>query len=134
MTGARAAALAINVLEGAMCVARLPADAPMPDWIAGAGWCSVTRTDDELSIVCEARLVPDGVRRNDGWRMLQVQGPLDFNLTGILFRITAPLANAGISIFALSTFDTDYVLVGERDLREAISHLRAAGIIVRAPD
>lgn len=125
--------LKLSVLAGTMCVARLPPDAVLPDWVPDAAWCSITRTAEELSIVCEAVLVPPNVRQQGGWRLLQVEGPLDFALTGILSRIAAPMADAGISIFALSTFDTDYVLVSEAELGVAVSRLRESGIIVSGP-
>lgn len=124
----------LRVLRGAFCVARLPADAPMPDWLPDKPWYSATRTDDELSIVCESRFVPSDVRHSRGWRMMQVQGPLDFDLTGILHGLTAPLAAGRISLFAVSTFDTDYVLVRETDLENAVWCLRQAGVIVYTPD
>jgi len=126
--------LELDVLAGDVCVARLPASEPLPDWLPEASWWSVTRTDDELSIVCGARYVPSGVRQQRGWRMLRVRGPLDFALVGILNRITAPLDRAGISMFAVSTFDTDYLLVPELDLADAVAFLRQAGMIVHAPD
>ncbi len=125
--------LKVRVLAGTMCVARLPPDAVLPDWVPDAAWCSITRTAEELSIVCEAVLVPPNIRQQGGWRLLQVEGPLDFALTGILNRIAAPMADAGISIFALSTFDTDYVLVSEAELGVAVSRLRESGIIVSGP-
>lgn len=134
MTAGEGAALRVYVLDEVMCVARLPADAPVPEWLPDAPWWSITRTGDELSVVCEARFVPDAVRQNSGWRMLQVQGPLDFSLTGILHRITAPMAAADISLFALSTFDTDYVLVADADLEDAVRCLRESGVIVHPPD
>lgn len=131
--GGEAAPLKLSVLAGTMCVARLPPDAVLPDWVPHSAWCSITRTAKELSIVCEAVRVPPNVRQQGGWRLLQVEGPLDFALTGILNRIAAPLADEGISIFALSTFDTDYVLVGEAQLVAAVARLRESGIIVSGP-
>lgn len=126
--------LRLHVHAGPMSIVRLSADAGTPDWIRRASWCSVTRTSEELSVVCESHLVPEDVRQSTGWRLLQVEGPLDFSLTGILYRITAPLAAAGISLFAVSTFDTDYVLVAETDLEDAIPCLEASGVIVQRPD
>lgn len=125
--------LELDVLAGDMCVARLPASQPLPEWLPAAPWWTVTRTDDELSIVCGAQYVPSGVRQQGGWRMLRVRGPLDFTLVGILSRITAPLAAAGIGVFAISTFDTDYLLVPDPDLAGAVACLRQAGMIVHAP-
>lgn len=131
---AGARSLKLRVLAGSLSIARLAPDAGMPDWLPDTGWWAVTRTDEELSIVCESRFVPDGIRQNRHWRALQVEGPLDFSLVGILNRITAPMAAAGISLFAVSTFDTDYVLVREPDLQGAIACLTESGIIVQTSD
>ena len=88
---------------------------------------SVTRTPAELSAVCDAAVVPSGVKAEGPWLMLAVRGPLDFNITGVLAALAAPLAAAGISIFAVSTFDTDYLLVRDGELDPAIRVLREAG-------
>jgi hypothetical protein len=85
------------------------------------------RTRAELSVVCAAARVPDGVRAERGWRALAVCGRLDLGLTGVLAGLLAPLAAAGVPIFAVSTYDTDYVLVREERLAEAVAALRAAG-------
>lgn len=130
----KALPLRLHVHAGTMSIVRLPPDAAVPAWIRQGAWCSVTRTGEELSVVCASRLVPGDVRQSAGWRLLQVEGPLDFSLIGILHRITAPLAAAGISLFAISTFDTDYVLVGDTDLEAAIRCLEASGAIVSMPD
>lgn len=128
-----AAPLAVHVLAGRLSIARLPADAGLPDW-AGGPWCSVTRTHEELSVVCESDRVPEEVKNNGPWRALMVAGPLEFGLTGILNRLAGPLADAGISIFAVSTFDTDYVLVREERLQASVACLRGAGIVVHPGD
>jgi len=119
--------LELRVLAGELAVCRLPADAPAPAPPPAATLFSITRTREELSVVCTAADAPPGARVKAGWRALQVAGPLDFSLTGILAAIAAPLAQAGISLFAVSTYDTDYVLVGEADLEAAVAALRAAG-------
>jgi hypothetical protein len=121
------AALTLSLLSDTLAVCRLPADAPVPAWAWTGEPASVTRTRDELSVVCRAQAVPDGVRAETGWRCLKVQGPLDFGLTGILAALTASLAAAGIPVFALSTFDTDYLLVKAENLDRAMETLRAAG-------
>ncbi|MGA8260115.1 MAG: ACT domain-containing protein [Arenicellales bacterium] len=126
--------LVLHLVAGPLSIVRLPAGDPMPSWIEGASWFSVTRTQDELSVVCDSRLVPPGTRQNRPWQALRVEGPLDFELTGILCRIAGPLADAGISIFAVSTYDTDYVLVRQDDLREAVARLRKEGMIVNTAD
>ena len=120
--------LNLQLLEGPLAVCRLASKEPIPGWASSAGpLCSITRTPEELSVVCGEAAVPMGLRCERGWRALQVQGPLDFGLTGILDALTDPLAQAGISIFAISTFDTDYLLVREAWLEEALAALRAAG-------
>lgn len=118
--------LALSLLPDRYAVCRLAPDAPRPRWAAGP-FCSVTRTAAELSIVCPEAAVPPDVQAERGWRVLQVAGPLEFSLTGILVSLAAPLAAAAISIFALSTFDTDYLLVRDTDLPRALETLRAAG-------
>ena len=117
----------LDLLRPTLAVCRLPAGAPAPRWAAGE-LCSVTRTPDELSVVCPEDRVPREVRREGGWRCFAVRGPLAFELTGVLASLTAPLAAAGVPVFALSTFDTDYYLLvpGER-LEEARAALEAAG-------
>jgi len=118
----------LRVLPESLSVCRLPADSawPVP---AGGGFFSATRTGDELSIVCASDEVPDApnVRVEPDWRALEVLGPLDFSLVGILASLTAPLAAAAVSIFAVSTYDTDYVLVQGDMLQRAIDALREAG-------
>jgi hypothetical protein len=114
-------------MPGEYAICRLGADGALPAWATRGRFFSVTQTSDELSIVCEAETVPNGVRLEAGWRVVGVQGPLDFELTGILAAMAEPLAAAGISIFAVSTFDTDYVLVRARDLERVLLTLRNAG-------
>ncbi len=115
------------VLEDELAVARLDATEPTPAWAAQGSVSSLTRTPEELSVVCAAAAVPPDVRAERGWRCLRVAGRLDFSLTGVLASIANPLAAAKVSIFALSTYDTDYVLVREQSLAAAIECLSAAG-------
>jgi len=96
-----------------------------------AGFFSVTRTHEELSIVCPESVIPVDVKQESGWRMLKVEGPLEFGLTGVLASIATPLAQAGISIFSIATFNTDYVLVKDALVAEAVKALHAAGHTVR---
>jgi hypothetical protein len=112
----------LRVLPGRYSVCRLAPDASLPEH-----FFSATRTPDELSVVCDEVHAPENAKCEAGWRLMQVAGPLEFSLTGVLAAIAAPLAKAGVSIFALSTFDTDYVLVKEDDLAKAIEALRGAG-------
>lgn len=119
--------LALTVLPDIFAVCRLPAGAEPPAWATAGSFYAFTRTPEELSLVCEQDQVPAGVTCQPGWRGLQVAGPLDFALTGVLASLAQPLAAAGVSIFALSTYDTDYVLVPDQDLPAALAALRAAG-------
>ncbi len=119
--------LTLHVLEERFAVCRLAPSDPVPLWAWSGAFASVTRTPAELSIVCLASAVPDGVARSDGWRALQVQGPLDFSLVGILAALSAVLAHVEVSLFAVSTYDTDYLLVREGELGKAVAALRGAG-------
>jgi len=115
-------------LEPPFSVCRLPARAAIPAWSAqpGAFFC-VVRTTDELSIVCEQRLVPAGVQAEGPFLALKVAGPLHFSLVGVLASLLDPIAQAGISVFVVSTFDTDYLLVSTVDRDSATKVLIAAG-------
>jgi uncharacterized protein len=100
----------------------------LPDWAAPAGDLhAVIRAPGELTVVCPADRVPDDVRAERGWRALVVDGPLDLALTGVLASLAGPLADAGVALFALATFDTDYLLVRSDRLDDAVRALRAAG-------
>ena len=116
--------LTLSVLPNQLAVCKLNADAQIPEWALNpAVLTSITRTRDELSIVCPQANVPAGIQTETGWKALKVEGPLDFSLTGILASLANPLAEAKISIFAISTFDTDYVLVKEENLAAAVKIL-----------
>jgi hypothetical protein len=117
----------LDLLRGEFAIARLGAADRVPEWARSVDFVSITRTSDELSIVCESSRVPERVRAERGWRVLKIEGPLEFSMVGVLASIAGPLAGAGISIFAISTFDTDYVLVGAEKLAAAITALQAAG-------
>jgi GNAT superfamily N-acetyltransferase len=118
--------LRLILLPGRYAVCRLPADAAVPAWATGEV-VSISRTSDELSVVCRQEAVPEGVRREGGWRCLGVAGPLDFAQVGVLAALLVPLAEAGVAVFALSTFDTDYLLVKDTDRERALAALRRAG-------
>ena len=117
----------MKVLDGRLSVCRLPASARVPSWALELheGFSSITRTPDELSIVCPEEAVPPDTTVEEGFRALVLPGPIPFTETGVLASLAAPLAAAGISIFAISTYDTDYVLVRETDLDPALAALGA---------
>ncbi|MEO0558465.1 MAG: ACT domain-containing protein [Bacteroidota bacterium] len=119
--------MTLTIEPGRFAVCRLPAEAPLADWMWTGTLVSVTRRADELSVVCDEAAVPEGVQAETGWRALTVAGPLDFALTGILAELATVLADPGVSIFAISTFDTDVLLVRADALDTAIAALRAAG-------
>jgi uncharacterized protein len=119
--------LRLAILPETFAVCRLSEGSKLPEWALLGEFFSITRTAYELSIVCHQAGVPEGAQCERDWRCLQVEGPLDFSLTGILASLAVPLADAGISIFAVSTFDTDYLLVKEKQLQAAINALTAAG-------
>ena len=133
MNGTHTAEDAINTtpriaLEALDCDLSICKLAELPENLFGNGLCFVARTDEELSVVCETTVVPsETLAREDGWRALKVRGPLDFALIGIMAKISTALANAHVGLFAVSTFDTDYVLVKKEQLETAIAALRAAG-------
>ena len=113
--------LTIHAEPYAVC--RLPADAAVPAWIENQPLVSMTRTPDELSIVCDQNRVPDHFEVEKDWALLQVVGPLDFAMTGIIASLTTPLAQAGIPVFVFSTFDTDYLMVKQVHLATTIDIL-----------
>jgi uncharacterized protein len=115
--------MTLTALPQVLAIWKLPPEAPLPTLDF---FCAI-RTDAELSLVTDDALVPEGVEYERGWRALKVTGPLDFALTGILAALAMPLAEAQIPIFALSTFDTDYVLVKFDQLADAIAALERAG-------
>ena len=119
----------LRLHDGAVAVCRLSADAPVPDWVEldGAPMASVTRTATELSLIVADDAVPDDVAAERGWRVLEVEGPLAFSETGVLAALAAPLADAGVPIFVVSTYDTDWLLVRATTLDKALSVLGAAG-------
>jgi uncharacterized protein len=119
-------ALELDVLPGAYAVCRWPAREALPEWVSQGGFVSVTRTSTELSAVCAAEAVPAGTVCEGPWRIFAVRGPLDFGLTGVMASMASPLADASISLFAVSTYDTDYVLVRAGDLDRAVEALKSA--------
>ena len=117
----------ILLLEGCYAVVKLDRNAATPQLATGGDFLSVTRTMDELSIVCLESMIPDDCVTERDWRCFRVAGQIPFNTVGVLASLTGPLAQAGIGLFAISTFDTDYILVKRIDLDRAIDALRQHG-------
>jgi hypothetical protein len=126
--------LTLTVLGGEeLAVCRLPADAAVPEWAARGPLTAAVRVGPELSLVCAAAAVPAGVTARGGWRCLRAEGPFDLGEVGVLAALGGPLAAAGVSLFAVSTYDTDYLLVQAADLGRAVDALRGAGHRVVRP-
>jgi len=120
-----------SLLPERMAISRLPKDASPPSWALSGPFFSVTRTEEELSVVCPQINVPEGIKRDEGWRVLKVEGPLDLSATGILVSLITPLARERISVFAVSTYDTDCLLVKEESLKKAVQVLSGEGHEIR---
>ena len=126
--------LTLLEVAGRFAVCKLPPGSAVPAWATAGEVFSVTRTGDELSVVCRQDVVPEGRQAEVGWRCLRVAGAMPFTLVGVLASLTAPIAKAGVGVFAVSTFDTDYLLVKEAEIPKAVDALRAAGHRVERTD
>lgn len=117
----------LKPLAGSYAISQLASSAKIPAWADGGGFVSMSRTEDELSIVCLEDRVPLGTRTDGGWSAFKLEGPFAFDETGVLLSVIEPLSANGIGIFAVSTFDTDYLLVKTADATKACALLGAAG-------
>ncbi|MBM7869973.1 hypothetical protein JOC70_001443 [Clostridium pascui] len=115
--------LSLSLLKDKFGVCRLDINEAIPSWGTKGEFFSITKTADELSIVCNEENIPSNIKCEVEWKALKIEGPLDFSLIGILSKISSLLAKDGISIFAISTYDTDYILVKESHIENAISVL-----------
>jgi uncharacterized protein len=120
----------LTLFPGDYAICRLAPDAPDPTWAHDSPVSVIARTTDELSVLCSSEKVPAGTQCEAGWRLFKFQGPFAFTQTGILAAVLNPLAEARVGILAISTFDTDYVLVKETNLNNAQDALLAAGHVV----
>jgi nitrilase len=119
-------------LQDTFAIVRLPPSEDMPRWASGE-LVSITRTADELSVVCKESAVPAGSHADRGWQCLKVEGPMPLTMVGVAAEFTSLLAKAGVSVFLISTFDTDYILVKGDALERAADALRGGGHSVRRP-
>ena len=115
------------LLDGRFAICQLPAGSGIPDWATGGQFSSICSTGEELSIVCDVNVVPADVKCEAPFVCLKLQGPFPLNETGVLSAFIQPLAQAGVPVFAIATYNTDYVLIPEESLRRAEEALRAAG-------
>lgn len=119
-------------LERYYGIIRLAPEASVPDWASKGAFTSITRTRDELSIVCPNENLPADITLSHRWICLKLEGPFPFSQTGVLLLFIEPLSSKGIPIFAISTYDTDYVLIQEEWAATAIEALQAAGHVLLA--
>ena len=117
----------LHTLDELYAIVRLEPDSELPDWVRGGHFWSATRSESELSIVCCEEDVPTNASAERGWCALELAGPLDFSLTGVVAALVTPLAEAAVPIFVISTFETDYLFVRERDLERSVDALAEAG-------
>ncbi len=125
----------LRLMPWSLAICRFPPDAPLPAWVfhAAADFWSLTRTPDELSLVCPVDDLPPSIDRWEGpWRALILEGPIPFDVTGVLHALTAPLAAAAVPVFVLSTHDTDVLLVKAADLERARAALETHYVIETA--
>ena len=117
----------LHTLDELYAIVRLDPDAELPDWVQSGHFWSATRSESELSIVCCEEDVPTDASAERGWCALELAGPLDFSLTGVVAALVTPLAEAEVPIFVISTFETDYLFVRERYLERSVDALAEAG-------
>jgi hypothetical protein len=120
------------LLKGEYSIYRFKRDSPIPGWVYDSDFCSVTRTSDELSIICKPPdlILENDIKMDDHWRILKIEGVMDLSLIGIMANVSTILKENKIPIFTISTFDTDYILVKDRDLNKTVATLRHSGHII----
>jgi hypothetical protein len=126
--------LSLSLLPPRYAVCQLHPDKHIPYWALLGDFVSLTRTPEELSIVCQQDSVPEEVQAERGWRCVQVQGAFDFSISGVNASLAVPLANADISVLAIATYATDYLLIKEENVERALLVLKQAGHSIDHPD
>lgn len=115
--------LILSILPEILGICHLSKSSPIPDWAKDISFCSITRTKDELSVVCPEDEIPSGVMTEKGWKAFKLEGDLSISSVGVIASLTKPLAEAGVSVFNVSTYETNYILVEEKNLDKAIKVL-----------
>ena len=123
--------LQLSLLKDKYGICTLPNTAPIPDWALTQSLASITRTEKELTIVCRLEILPSQYQSDLNWRCFKIDGSFDLNQIGVIASISSPLADAGISIYVISTYDTDYFLIQEQDLEQTISVLSNSGHYIK---
>lgn len=117
-----------RLLTGSYSLSRLPANTSPPVWVFQSAFYTLSKSEQELSIICETQYVPSGIQTDQGWSLLRIEGTLDLSLTGITAKFSAPLAKAGVNLCVVATYDTDYLLIKTDKLNIATKALQAEGI------
>ena len=120
-------AIHLKKLPGSYAISQLPSTNSIPDWIDGEGFVSISRTADELSLICLAERVPKTVRSDRGWICFMFQGSFEFDAAGVLLSVLQPISENGIGVLAISTFDGDLILLKEDDVERAVNFLTETG-------
>ena len=123
--------LQLSLLKDKYGICTLPNTAPIPDWALTQSLASITRTEKELTIVCRLEILPSQYQSGLNWRCFKIDGSFDLNQIGVMTSISSPLADAGISIYVISTYDTDYFLIQEHNLEKTISVLSNSGHYIK---
>ena len=123
--------LTFQLQSGEYSLCRLAPEQTIPGWVYDSAFFTITKTSDELSIVCESQFVPGEAKQNGQWRLLKILAVLDLSLTGITAQFSTALADAAVNICVIATYDTDYVLVKDEKLSAAINALENAGFSVQ---
>lgn len=118
------------VLEGSYSLCRLLADEAIPSWIFASPFYTISKSPEELSIVCESKYIPGNIQQSNGWKLLKIDAVLDLSLTGITAKFSKPLAEGGVNFCVIATYDTDYVMVPEEKLFLATEALQKEGFLV----
>ncbi|MGD8787805.1 MAG: ACT domain-containing protein [Phycisphaerales bacterium] len=122
--------LQLSLLKDSYGICKFPSDSSIPEWALKVSLCSITRSEKELTIVCLQGIIPANTEYDSDWRCFRIGGSFDFNQIGVISSLAAPLAEAGVSIFVVSTYDTDYVLVKEEKIEQAVNVLTDNGHLI----
>jgi hypothetical protein len=119
--------LLIRLVDAEYAITRLNIGTPLPEWLMGPGFWTVSSSREEMTLVCRAARIPPSVQSSGGWRCLRIEQHFSFDVPGVLASVLNPLSEAGVGIFANSTFSTDYVFIMGSDLDKAVAALKAHG-------
>jgi hypothetical protein len=126
--------LQLSLLKDLYGICKFPSDSSIPEWALDESLCSITRSKKELTVVCPQGIIPANTEYDSDWRCFRIDGSFDFNQIGVISSLAEPLAEAGVSIFVISTYDTDYILVKEEKVEQAVNVLTDNGHLVSRED